>query len=563
MTNEELLSILELANKIRTPTGRWSKVVQPDPIWNMMIYLVRRYFVGRLVTPSSLARAANVPYATAVRRIQEMQAEGLIGRRPSVGGQGTFSIYPTEELLNRVLAYAEEAKASIARSLGHDPKYGQPFYLGASHLSASIIPAPSAPKIRAKFDRPLELALYDDLAFTFPQVLGDKISKLLGGKVNFRMFPPDELRTQILSNARSSNSAFDIVAFNDLGALVALDELIEEAKINRADFHPAEWEGALTPEHQYGLPLQTNQEILFCRQDFFDQAGFELPSTTEQLLAAARAMHNPQKDVYGVAWTGRAKTPVGQAFLQFLADFDQPLLNLRAVPGGYDATHLKGDEFRPLVESRKSRMTAEFMMQLIECSHPNVLDMSWPEPATLFGAGKVAMAYEWANRASRFEFSKASPARANACYLPHPVGVSGGRRLRHNNVSPIGGFALGIPANTDPKRRSLAWHVLQWLASPEVIKLLFMRTGIVPSRFSVAADPGVRRGSRVIAAVDEMARLGQLRLWPRPPVKEYSKIVEILGEDIHAMLRKDQSVKAALSNAQARIDALMRANGRY
>jgi multiple sugar transport system substrate-binding protein len=96
-----------------------------------------------------------------------------------------------------------------------------------------------------------------------------------------------------------------------------------------------------------------------------------------------------------------------------------------------------------------------------------------------------------------------------------------------------------------------------------VIKLLFMRTGIVPSRFSVAADPGVRRGSRVIAAVDEMARLGQLRLWPRPPVKEYSKIVEILGEDIHAMLRKDQSVKAALSNAQARIDALMRANGRY
>jgi len=356
MTNDEFLSILELADKIRSPARQWSKISQPDPIWNMIVYLMHRYFVGKLVTPTSLARAADVPYATAVRRIEEMQAEGLIGRRRSVAGQRKFSIYPTEELLKRAFAYAEEAKASIARSLGHDLKYGQPFYLGASHLSASIIPAPSAPKVRLKFDRPLEVALYDDLSFSIPQVLGDKISKLLGGKVNFLMFPPDELRKQIIGNADSRSSAFDIVAFNlpwlgelaDLGILMPLDELIEDSKINRADFHPAEWEGVLTSDHQYGLPLQTNQEILFCRQNFFDEAGFQLPSTTDQLLAAARAMHAPQKDVYGVAWTGGAKTPVGQAFLQFLADFGQPLLNLRAVPGGYDATYIKGEEFRPL-----------------------------------------------------------------------------------------------------------------------------------------------------------------------------------------------------------------------
>ena len=173
------------------------------------------------------------------------------------------------------------------------------------------------------------------------------------------------------------------------------------------------------------------------------------------------------------------------------------------------------------------------------------------------------MAYEFANRAGRFEFDDTSPARGNVSYLPHPTGARDSRRQRRKHVSPIGGLVLGIPSNIDPKRRAFAWSSLLWLTSPEVIKLLVTRGDIVSPRFSVAADPEVRKLSPVIAAVDEMAKRGELRLWPRPPVAEYQKIIDVLGEEIHAMLRLDKTIKAALTMAQNRIDKMMRDANHY
>ena len=393
----------------------------------------------------------------------------------------------------------------------------------------------------------------------------------MDGGVSFQVFPLDELRRQILDDASQPISSYDIVQvnlpwvgeFSENEILLPLDEFIEASNVNRADFHPAEWEGARNRGHQRAIPLHTNPQLLFCRRDMFEAAGVELPSTTDQVLAAARKLHAPKEGVFGVVWTGAAKTPVGQAYIQFLADFGQPVLNLRPVPDGYDATHVVGDEFRPLVSSHRSQMTAEFMMELLGVSPPNVLEVPLGQASVVFGLGKVAMAYEWANRASRFEFDDNSPARGNVSYLPHPIGARESGPLRRNHVSPIGGFVLGIPSNINPKRLEFAWNSLLWLTSPEVIKLLVTQGGIVSPRFSVAADPEVRRVSPVIAAVDEMAKSGRLRLWPRPPVAEYQKIIDILGEEIHAMLRRDKTIKAALNKAQTRIDNMMRDAKRY
>src|SRR5258708_31261459 len=126
----------------------------------------------------------------------------------------------------------------------------------------------------------------------------------------------------------------------------------------------------------------------------FEAVGVELPFTTDQVLAAARKLHVPKEGVFGVAWTGAAKTPVGQSYIQFLADFGQPILNLRPVPGGYDATHVEGEEYRPLVSSHRGRLTAEFMIELLEVSPPDVLDLTRGEPRVLCGSGSASSAYE-------------------------------------------------------------------------------------------------------------------------------------------------------------------------
>jgi multiple sugar transport system substrate-binding protein len=568
VTKEEVLSLIDLLERVRLPAERQFSLIEPDPRWNMTVYLMKRHLTGMLVTPTSLARAADVPYTTALRRVEEMHDSGLLIYRPRTRSGRSFSIHPSQKLIDRTFEYAQGVKAAIAKTLGqHDDSAS--FYLGASYLSARIIPAPAVVKQGLGVGKTLDILLYNDPSFSVGKPLQNEISHLLGGNVRFHSVAFDEVRTRTLANADKGVSDFDIVAvdlpwigeYATRGILMPLDDVVAESRINRADFYSGEWEGTHAEGRQYGVPLLTNPEILFYRRDMFDACGVEPPTTTDQLLAAARKLHAPRQKVYGISWTAARGTTVGQVFIQFLADFGQPLLNLRRVVDGYDATHVSGKEFAPLIDTPRGRATAEFMLDLLEFSPPQILDMSWDEQIILLNEGRAAMAYEWASRASRL--TPTSPTSSNLGFLPHPVGSTKLDDRPRDNVSPIGGFALGIPANVDPERVPLAWRAIEWFTSPEVIKLFVQHGSYVMPRFSVAADPEVRRLSPVIPAVDAMAKKGQLRLWPRPPVAEYPAIVAILGEEVHDMLARKQSVRQTLSRAQARVDALMRQHHHY
>ena len=567
MTKEEVLSLIDLLERVRLPAERQFKLTEPDPLWNMTVYLVKRHLTGMLVTPTSLARAADVPYTTALRRVEEMHRNGLLIYRPRTRSGRSFSIHPSQKLLDHIFEYAQGVKAAIAKTLGqHD---GGSFYFGASYLSARIIPAPAVVKHGLGVGKTLDILLHNDPSFSVGKRLQHEISHLLGGNVRFHSVPFDEIRIRTLANAKKLVSEFDIVAvdlpwigeYATKGVLMPLDDLVAESRINRADFHAGEWEGTHAEGRQYGVPLLINPEVLFYRRDMLDACGAEPPKNTSQLLAAARKLHAPREKTYGISWTGARGTPVGQAFIQFLADFGQPILNLRRVADGYDATHVTGEEFAPRIDTRRGRAAAEFMIDLLEFSPPGILDMSWDEQITLLDEGRVAMSYEWASRASRL--SPNSPSVGNLEFLPHPVGATRLDDTPRDNVSPIGGFVLGIPANIDPERMPMAWRAVEWFTSPEVIKLFVQHGSYIMPRFSVAADPEVRRLSPVIPAVDAMAKKGQLRLWPRPPVAEYPAIVSILGEEVHDMLSRKQSVRQTLANAQGRVDTLMRQHNHY
>jgi multiple sugar transport system substrate-binding protein len=49
----------------------------------------------------------------------------------------------------------------------------------------------------------------------------------------------------------------------------------------------------------------------------------------------------------------------------------------------------------------------------------------------------------------------------------------------------------------------------------------------------------------------------ELQFWPRPPAPQIAEIIQICGEELHAMLRGVCSPREALRKAQARADLLM------
>jgi multiple sugar transport system substrate-binding protein len=90
-----------------------------------------------------------------------------------------------------------------------------------------------------------------------------------------------------------------------------------------------------------------------------------------------------------------------------------------------------------------------------------------------------------------------------------------------------------------------------------------MNGSLAFSRFRLVNDAEVRAVSPMVAAIEELAGRGFLRMWPRPPVPEISGIIAIAGEEIHDLLSGRKSLRDALLTAQNRADSMMRAAGHY
>ena len=121
----------------------------------------------------------------------------------------------------------------------------------------------------------------------------------------------------------------------------------------------------------------------------------------------------------------------------------------------------------------------------------------------------------------------------------------------------MGGYVLCIPTNLPEERRAEAAEALIVFTSPEAQKLYVQNGSRTAPRYSVGADPEVRRLSTIFEVVDGMSWRDELQFWPRPPVPEISQIINICGQEFHDMLRGIGTPREALQRAQARAEAAM------
>ena len=532
----------------------------PDPYLKMTTHLIRSHLDGKTVTPSSLAAAAGVPYATAMRRMGEMTARGLIEHRPRTRSGRSVSLHPSADLLRSWTRFADRVGRIGGATFGAGDQAARDFFFGGSYMAGQLIPPPQALPEPLALPGGLRVLVHGDPTFMVMGALKRQFEQLVGCPIAQRAFSIDRLREEGLRNAERNASRYDIVAvdlpwigeFAEAGVLLPLDEVMDLERLVPSDFHAAGWEAGHWGGRCYGVPSQATPELLFYRTDLFAEAGLEPPATTDALLAAARALHEPTHGRYGIAWNAARGTALGHTFLMACADFGQPVLDLAPVPGGFRTDELHRGGLRPMLDAPGALAAAEYLVALMECSPPDILSMSWYERVRPYASGRVAMAYGYTLLAPYFELDPASPARCTTGYLPHPPGP-GGRPL-----APVGGYALGIPANLSPERRAAAAEALVAFTSPGAQKLYAQNGSRTAPRYSVGSDPEVRRLSPVFEAVDGMSRRGEVQFWPRPPVPQIPATIAICGHELHDMLRGVTSPRDALARAQARAEAAMR-----
>lgn len=537
------------------------EVYAPNPYFRMSLHLIRSHLEAKTVTPTSLIGAAGVPYATAARRVKEMIEAGLVEQRPRTRTGKTFSIHPSDKLLDSWMQLTGRLKRLAQKNFEFSEKRADTsdYYFGSSYMAARSIPPLQVLPEPLKLAGGVRVLVHGDPTFMVMDALKRQFEQALGAPIHQRAFSIDRLHEEVLRNAERKTSRYDIIAV-DLpwigelvrkGILMPLDDALDLDRVDPADFHTAGWKATHWGGRPYGVPAQTTPELLFYRKDLFAEAGLEPPATTDDLLKAARKLHDPAQGRYGIAWNAARGTALGHTFLMTLADFGQPILDLPKAAGGYDTDRLDKTAYRPRIDTEAGLTAAEYLMALLDYSPPYILSMSWYERVRPYAAGHIAMAYGYTLLAPYFELDQSSPACGNTGYAPHPSGPGG------SPIAPVGGYAMGIPANIAPERLSDAANALIMFTSPEAQKLYIQNGSRTNPRYSVSADPEVRRSSPIFEAVDGMSWRDELQFWPRPPVPEISDIIRICGEELHDMLRGLVSPKEALRKAQRRADAII------
>ena len=539
-------------------------VYAPNPYFRMSLHLIRSHLEAKTVTPTSLIGAAGVPYATAARRVKEMIAAGLVEQRPRTQTGKTFSIHPSDKLLESWMQLTGRLKRLAQKNFEFSEKRSDAsdYYFGSSYMAARSIPPLQVLPEPLKLPGGVRVLVHGDPTFMVMDALKRQFEQALGAQIHQRAFSIDRLHEEVLRNAERKSSRYDIIAVDlpwigelvEKGILMPLDEVLDLNRLDPADFHTAGWKAAHWGGRAYGVPAQTTPELLFYRKDLFAEAGLEAPTTTGELLDVARQLHDPAHGRYGIAWNAARGTALGHTFLMTLADFGQPILDLPRVAGGFDTDHLASRPYRVRIDTEAGLAAAEYLMALLDYSPPYILSMSWYERVRPYAAGQIAMAYGYTLLAPYFELDPASPAHGQTGYVPHPYGPGG------SPIAPVGGYAMAIPANIAPERIAAAADALIMFTSPEAQKLYIQNGSRTNPRYSVGADPEVRRSSPIFEAVDGMSWRDELQFWPRPPVPEISDIIRICGEELHDMLRGLLSPKQALRKAQARADAIIKEN---
>lgn len=519
----------------------------------MILHLIASHFDGLLVTSSSLAAESGLSYGTALRTMDDLAARGLVVRRERTTSGRSHSLHPSTTLLTRwrQFAYRSDAlmRGTLRKEAPSKPSRTPP---------SAVLPPPAVLDTKLSLGRGLRVLVHADPTFMAMLNLKRQFEMILGTRIESRALSIDRLHAELIANAQRPVSQYDLVAVDlpwfgemaEAGRLLPLDALSAGFGSDQGDIYPDALDSSFWKGQQYGVPIMVSGEVLVYRKDLLAAAGLEPPRTVEQTLAVARTLHDPKAGLAGMSWNGGRGTPLGHTFMMIMSAFGQPIIDLTPTTDGYDTKRITPENLRPMFQSDAAQQTVEYLLDLLAVSPAGILQMAWYDRARTYAKGGAAMAYSHSLLAPIHETDPTSPAYLRTGYAPHPTGPKG------RPIVPMGGYSLAIPSNIAANRISEVWRALQTLTSASATKLYLANGSLASSRTSVSRDPEVAALSPMIAAVDEMAGKGYLRMWPRPSVPGIAELIVIAGEEIHDILSGTKTTRDALATAQRRAAAL-------
>lgn len=380
-----------------------------------------------------------------------------------------------------------------------------------------------------------QISFWHTMSDAETEALGEVIANFQaanpGITVNATRYAYDDFKSALVTSLAGGEAPdtarLDIIwvpEFAELGALVALDEAMPDFADLTKDAFPGplatnHWKG-----HYYGLPENTNTQVLLWNADKFNAAGINPPATMTEFADAACKLSDKNQEQYGYAMGGTyfwAPAPIFYAMGGKIVD-----------EGVTTATGY--------VNSPESVAAFQTLVDLYNngCLSPNLLG-GGIGTAQGHGTGQYAMIVDgpW-----MVDIYKADFPDFKVNFAPIPTGPSG------SSSSVVGGEDAVLFDQSQNKEAAMAW--LRYLMSDEA-QLTMAKRGVIPTKANLLGNADLPEYFGVFL---EQLKTAQARV-PHP---KWSDMDNAINNAYQRMLRGEQSVQEALDQAAEEINALLK-----
>ncbi|MEJ7932475.1 sugar ABC transporter substrate-binding protein [Ramlibacter sp. AN1015] len=396
---------------------------------------------------------------------------------------------------------------------------------------------------------------FENLITLLPQ-----FEALTGIKLRMEKVPPGQIRQKAMLDLSSKTATYATHAADPMYYplyvsnkwVEPLDKYLNDASLTDPAWFQYEdiikaWREADSVDGKpYGIPYDGEVTVQVYRKDLYNAKGLKPADTYEQLLANAKAVHDPANRIYGLALRGFSGA--GQNMYIYPSIFK-----------GFGGDWFQGGK---LVVNSPAAVEALqwYVNALSQYAPPAVRNWNWPDIADAFSQGTVATYIDAHSSAAVITNPEKSKVVGQVAYARWPKGPSGER------VTSIWNWGFPINAALSERAKKATWLFITWASSAETQARTSWkfdgpakRSGL--NRMALWRSPEFAQAMQSAGDNFIPAALASLEQdtdveW-RPRVPQWPAIGETMATAIQAALVGQKKPKEALDEAQARISQLM------
>jgi multiple sugar transport system substrate-binding protein len=370
-----------------------------------------------------------------------------------------------------------------------------------------------------------------------------EFEKETGIKVNVATFGNDQLSDQYQVKLNAATTDIDVMAFRPAqelrlfggnGWLADLTEEFEgDTAYNWNDVQSPARDAVTLDGKVRAAPLFTEKEVLYYNKDLLAAKGVAVPTTLDELEAAAATLNDPDNGVYGIVLRGKTADAV-TSFSSFLY----------SEGGGWVK------DGQSAISSPEAIRAYEIYGGLIgKSGPPGVMSMGWVEASAVFAQGKAAFFID----ADSIGYVFADPAKSAVVdqvgYAAFPAGSAGSKPFNAT------AWALGVSEFSQNKEAAATF--VKWATSEAMFKTIMASSKNASPRASTWLDATATAGysAELIKATKDYGTNGVGH--DRPRVIQVGKARDIVGAPIIAAIQ-GEDVAASAKNADQKFGAFLK-----